>query len=480
MDPLLILLIGIIVVVGGILALRLHAFLALILAALVVGSLTSQTMLEQHAAAKKMSSSEAGKFISQSVGERVAVEFGKTCASLGILIAMAAVIGKCLLESGAAEKIVRSTMRSVGEKNAPLAFAGSGFTLGIPVFFDTVFYLLIPLGKALANRTGRNYALYIMTISCGTTMAHSLVPPTPGPLLVAEKLNLPVGTMMMGGILLGLCTTAVGIAYAYWANKKWPLPLRESGETSLKELEKMNQRDERELPGFWFALMPILLPILLIGGDSLFSQLWGNLKAGELTYLQSGLLSFFSTLGDKNLALVISAAVALALVMRYKKQTHHELSASIQSALGSAGLIILITAAGGAFGNVLQHTGIGDRISSLAQAYQIGILPLAFFVTALIRTAQGSATVAMITAIGMMQSMAAPGTLDFHPVYLALAIGCGSKPFAWMNDSGFWVVCKMSGMTEGETMRYFSTLLTVMALTGLVLVMIAAKLFPMI
>jgi len=480
MDPLLILFAGIVVVVGGILALRLHAFLALILAALVVGAMTTQPMLEKYAANKKMSAGETSKLTKLSVGERVAGEFGKTCASLGILVAMAAVIGKCLLESGAAEKIVRTSMRAVGEKNAPFAFAASGFTLGIPVFFDTVFYLLIPLGKALASRTKRNYALYIMTISCGTTMAHSLVPPTPGPLVVADKLGLAVGTMMIAGIILGIFTTAAGLAYSYWANAKWPLPVRESGETSLAELEKMNQRDERELPGFFFALLPILLPVILIGGDSLVSQLWGKLPVAELTSMQSSLLSFFGTLGDKNLALVISAALSLVLMVRYKKQTREQFGASIQSALASGGLIILITAAGGAFGGVLQQTGVGERIRDLAATYQIGILPLAFFVTTLIRTAQGSATVAMITTIGMMQGMAAPEALGFHPVYLALAIGCGSKPFAWMNDSGFWVVCKMSGMTEGETMRYFSTLLTVMAFTGLFIVMIAAKLFPML
>ncbi|MGV3754487.1 MAG: GntP family permease, partial [Verrucomicrobiota bacterium] len=124
MDPLLILLIGIIVVVGGILALRLHAFLALILAALVVGSLTSPLALETFGKNRKMSENDTKKLLKQSVGERVATEFGKTCGSIGILVAMAAIIGKCLLDSGAAEKIVRTSLRILGEKNAPVAFAG--------------------------------------------------------------------------------------------------------------------------------------------------------------------------------------------------------------------------------------------------------------------------------------------------------------------------------------------------------------------
>ncbi|MGV3757238.1 MAG: GntP family permease, partial [Verrucomicrobiota bacterium] len=350
----------------------------------------------------------------------------------------------------------------------------------IPVFFDTVFYLLIPLGKALASRTGRNYALYVMTIVCGTTMAHSLVPPTPGPLFVANALNIQMGTMMIGGIILGLFTAGSGLIYAYWANRKWPMPVRETSGESLKDMEKMTQRPESELPGFWLALMPILLPVVLIGSEGFITDAWGKAAAGTLASWQSGLLWFFQKFGDKNIAISLAAGIALLTVVSQKRQSKKELGAAMQGALESGGLIILITAAGGAFGGVLQHTGVGERIRDLAATYQIGILPLAFFVTALIRTAQGSATVAMITTIGMLQSMAAPETLGFHPVYLALAIGCGSKPFAWMNDSGFWVVCKMSGMTEGETLRNFSVLLTIMALVGLVLVMIAAKLFPMV
>jgi GntP family gluconate:H+ symporter len=143
-------------------------------------------------------------------------------------------------------------------------------------------------------------------------------------------------------------------------------------------------------------------------------------------------------------------------------------------------VIILITAAGGMFGAALQEAGVGGRIQALASSYQIAVLPLAFFVTALIRTAQGSATVAMITAAGILQGFAAsPAALGFHPVYLALAIGCGSKPFPWMNDSGFWVIGRMSGMTEAETLKTSSTMMALMGCAGLVVVLVLAKLVPM-
>ncbi|NIO06856.1 MAG: GntP family permease, partial [Deltaproteobacteria bacterium] len=195
-DPLWLMFIGMIVVLGGILALRLHAFLALILGALIVGSLTTSTALEKYAHEQEMTVKETSALMESSVGERVARGFGRTCTKIGILIAMASIIGRFLLESGAAERIVRSLVKWLGEKRAPYAFLSSGFLLGMPVFFDTVFYLMMPLGKAMGIRTGRNYGLYVMAIVAGATMTHSLVPPTPGPLFVAGELSVSIGLMI--------------------------------------------------------------------------------------------------------------------------------------------------------------------------------------------------------------------------------------------------------------------------------------------
>jgi GntP family gluconate:H+ symporter len=143
-------------------------------------------------------------------------------------------------------------------------------------------------------------------------------------------------------------------------------------------------------------------------------------------------------------------------------------------------MIILITAAGGVFGGVLQETGVGERIQGLAREYRIGVLPLAFLVTALIRTAQGSATVAMVTSVGIVASFASPETLGCHPVYLALTIGCASKLVPWMNDSGFWVVSKTAGLTERETLRTMSVMFSLMGVVGFVAVLITASVFPMV
>ncbi len=410
----------------------------------------------------------------KSVGERVAAGFGSTCTKIGILIALAAIIGMCLLESGAAERIVRSSVNFVGEKLAPLAFMASGFLLAIPVFFDTVFYLLIPLGKAMRFRTGKNYLLYVLAIVTGGTMAHSLVPPTPGPLFVAEQLGVNIATMMIGGMIVGSIAALFGLGYAVLINKRCVLPFRDSADVTKEDLTKLAASRLEDLPALWLSLTPILLPVFLIAGSTMLKfESIKNLCSPEIQ-------SLILTLGNKNMALGIATVIALATLIRQKKSSLAELSTSIQASLSTGGVIILITAAGGAFGGVLQQTGVSDLIESLPQVSPLMLVTLAFLITTAIRSAQGSSTVAMITTVGILGGIAESTTLGFHPVYLALAIGCGSKPISWMNDSGFWVIGKMSGMTEGETLKYVTPMTALMGIVGFVIVLLGVQFFPMV
>jgi len=501
MDPLIILLIGMAVVIGGVLWLRLHAFVALIGGALVVGSLATPNAVNQSVIndtriqkdirkqainrlglddsnltnlVQELHQTKAKNTAAQSVISRVTDAFGKACGSLGILIAMAAIIGKCLLESGSAERIIRSALGLLGEKRAPLAFTGSGFLLGTPVFFDTVFYLMIPLGKMLAMRFRENYGLYIMTMVAGATMAHSLVPPTPGPLFVAIELDVDPGLMIMMGLVVGSVACTTGYIYAKFINghDKWHVPLRDSADSPLTKLEGIANQDDKSLLPLGLSLLPVVLPIVLIAGNTILKEL--------INEPPIGLANFMSLVGDKNIALILSAAVALVLLAIQKRGDKQALFDSVQSALASGGVVILITAAGASFGTMLQQTNIAGRIGGLAEQFEITglmVLPMAFFMTALIRTAQGSATVSMITSVGIFAGMAT--ALPFHQVYLAMAIGCGSKPFPWMNDSGFWVINRMSGMTIGESIRSVSFMMTAMAIAGLIAVMLLAWLLPM-
>ncbi len=498
MSPSLLLLIGMLIVVVGIIGLRVHPFVALITAALAVAFLTPEDSIyrsaldsDERAAlfpadiiAVEINSGGAeldGRAVAV-VGahqdavskseswfvSRVTSAFGGGCGKIAIIIAMAAIIGKCLLDSGAARRIVEALMALFGVRRTPIAFAMSAFTIGIPVFFDTVFYLLMPLGRALRVKTGKDYLLYILTIVAGATMAHSLVPPTPGPLTVAGFFGdeVSIGSMMIGGLLVGMVTVTVGVLYAHWANKRWEIPLRDmaghvsgEGDSGVDESQPM--------PALWLSLLPIILPIGLIGGYTAHTALGGTSEV-------------FRFLGDKNLALILAAGVSILLLIYSKRRQKGEISAAVQDALASGGVIILVTAAGSAFGAVLRDTGIADTIGGIVPSGKsLFLIPIAYLVTALVRTAQGSATVAMITAGGIVAPIALATDLSYSALYLALAIGCGSKPISWANDSGFWVIGRMSGMTPMETFKSVSVMMILMSLAGLIVVFLGALLFPM-
>lgn len=478
-DPLVILFFGVVIVVGGIIGLKLHPFLALLLAALVVALLTPTAAVEQFYLAKGGPAADALKLAHKSIGERIATEFGNTCAKIGILIAMAAIIGKSMLDSGAAERIIRAMLKVTGQKNAPIGFILSSFFLTIPVFVDTVIFLMMPLAKAMGMRLGKNYLLLALSVIAGAVMANSYVPPSPGPLFLVGALNVPIGLMMVCGTLLGLCTITVGYLIARWLNRKYPIPLRDAPDARLEDIAKIANKDDKELPALGWSLIPAVFPLVTICIRSAVEAFAGKEPLTSSEFL-NGILDVILFFGDKNIALLCGGLFALVVLARQKKTTKEAITAFVQTALMSGGGIILITAAGGAFGGMLQQSGISQRIAELTKDYQMALIPLAFLITAIVRTAQGSATVALITASGILAGMAQNANLGFHPVYLCLAIGSGAKLIPWMNDAGFWIMCKTSNLTEREALQTIAPMQSLMGLTGLILTMIAAALFPMV
>ncbi len=243
MSPLLILIVGIVTVLGLIIVLRLNAFLALIIAALVVSIMAPGSI--------------------ESKALRVAEAFGSTAGKIGVVIALAAIIGQCMMDSGAADRIVRAFLRMLGLKQAPIALMGSGFVLGVPVFFDTVFYLLVPLARSLYRRTQSNYLLYILAIAAGGAVTHTLVPPTPGPLVMAATLNVDIGLMIMIGAAVAIPAAFAGLIFARTADRLMPLPMRPLvGESEVTSLPEEMQ------PPLWMAILPVALPVLLIGANT--------------------------------------------------------------------------------------------------------------------------------------------------------------------------------------------------------------------
>lgn len=554
LHPFLILGLGVAIVIGMIIGLRLNAFVALITAALTV------SLLAPGAVADKVA--------------RVATAFGNTAGGIAIVIAMAAIIGDCLMKSGAADRIVKAFLNLLGEKRSPIALAASGFVLAIPVFFDTVFYLLVPLARSLYRTTKKNYLLYILAISAGGAVTHTLVPPTPGPLLMAQQLGVDLGIMIGIGCLIGLPASIAALMFAAFLNRRAPLEMRALPGEDFTETSEV--ASAKPLPGLFVSLLPILLPVVLIGlstaletranaeraaqvrvtdlkdigglytaakgateGPMVVVKSYLPMEEGvppeEVAAALNAALSHrtaFGTsanlsranlavverenrlvlekalpetilvrhvwetpkrkasdlgqlYGNANLALLLSAVIAVLLYVRQCRPGKKEFADVIETSLMSGGLIILITAAGGAFGAMLAAAKIGPAIEAIFPSSGGGgggivLLFLGFGIAALLKFAQGSTTVAVITASGMIAAMADVMQLGFHPVYLATAIGGGGLVGAWMNDSGFWIVAKMSGLTELEALKSWTPMLVVIGVTTLVMSVVLSIVMPLV
>jgi gluconate:H+ symporter, GntP family len=419
----LILLVSMLAVIGLMVWGRMHAFLALLLGALLVGILSPVIPLE-------------------TVPGAVATNLGRVAGGVAIVIALAAVIGECLLDSGAAERISRQFLRVFGQQRGHFALWGSGYVLSVPVFFDTVFYLLVPLARAMTARQGRNYALNLSAVAVGGAATHVFVPPTPGPLAVGTTLNVDLGLLILMGLLCALPASLVALSYAVWRERRHPSEPKAALGVTPEELAEMVQRPDADLPGFGASMLPIVLPVALIATRT----------AADAFAPGSGLAAAARFFGDPNFALLASAFAALWLVKSRCRLGLDEVRARVDRALAGAGPIILITAAGGAYGGMLSQAQIGASLQAMSESIGLPVMLLAFGLAAILKIAQGSSTVAMITTASVVQTVyAAAGSGLPHPVYAALAIGGGSLVVSWMNDSGFWVVGRMGGFSERET-----------------------------
>jgi GntP family gluconate:H+ symporter len=447
---------------------RMHSFFALIIVAILAG-LLAQKLPGEYGTLPDTPKKERSHWVQ--AAELTTEGFGNIAGRIGVVIALASVIGTCLVESGAADKVVRRFLGLFGDRRAGNALLASSYVLSIPIFFETFFMLLLPIARALRVRTGKDYMLFVLAICCGGTVTHSLIAPHPGPLAMAENLHLDLGLTIVVGIAAGIIPALVGWIVARWASRRLDAPMRETGGVSLADLEQMVSRREEELPSLAWSLTPVLLPILLIGGASFLGVFGASEKIPSL-------FPFLEFIGNRNVALVIGAALAVLLLMHQRNFSMTKVMEVIGPPFATAGVIILIASAGGAFGFMLKNAGVGEAIKALAAGREVNLILLAWSVSAVIRIAQGSATVAMITTSSMIYPMLSAHTLPYHPIYVYLAIGFGSKMLSWMNDSGFWTVSKLSCFTEKETLQSWTLIVSTISFTGLLLTLLCAVLLP--
>jgi len=288
-------------------------------------------------------------------------------------------------------------------------------------------------------------------------------------LAMADTLNVDLGIAMLVGALVALpVSMTAGLVYGRWIDQRLTIPLREAMGSTAEVLEANASTSLNKLPGLGEALLPIALPVALIGTNTVTDAVSSN---------GSAMASTTDFLGSPTIALTLAALVAAATFYRTSDLNASAFGEALTDALKSGGNIIAITAAGGAFGALLRTAGVGEYIANALTAAGIPLLITGWLIGGVIRIAQGSGTVAVLTGASMMAPLT-PG-LDVHPVYMMMAVGTGALLFSWYNDSGFWIVNEVAGLTQEETLKTWSAVNTVMAVTGLLVVLLLSTLLPL-
>ena len=383
--------------------------------------------------------------------------FGNTLSNIGIIIAFGTIIGTFLEKSGGTRLIATSLLRLIGNKKSPLAINLTGILVSIPVFCDSGYIILSSLNKALSKKTGISLVVFAVALSTGLYVSHVFVPPTPGPLAAAAALDADLGLVILMGIAIAIPTAFVGYLWALKFGSK--LSIKEK-DLSLDALE--TPKNNKSILA---VLLPILIPIILIALRSIAKYPTHPFGDGILAEI-------FSFIGHPLVALFVGILFAMKLIDQ--KTPVKERLDWVSSSLKEAGVIILITGAGGAFGSVLRSVNLSGMIETHFTDIQAGIF-LPFILAAILKTAQGSSTVAIITSATIIAPLMNALGLEseMSRALAVLAIGAGAMTVSHINDSYFWVVSQFSGMDTKTTLKSHTVATFFQGITAITILFLA-------
>ncbi|GAB2536282.1 GntP family permease [Spirosoma aerophilum] len=372
--------------------------------------------------------------------------FGSTLGNIGIIIGLGVMMGRILEVSGAAEQIAYSFINWLGNRREEWALALTGYFISIPIFADSAFVILFPIAKALSLKGKRPLVTLGVALAGGLVVTHTMVPPTPGPLGVSGLFGVDVGAMMLLGMGLGVPCTLTFILYAKWLGKRYPASAEQlipDNSVTFRKEEQSAEKTERLLPSLTNSLLPIGVPILLIFAKAILTMIVPTIGNESGVWHWIGQLILF--IGTPIIALCISTLLAVYTLV--PSLDRHQTSARLEEGLQSAGIILMVTGAGGALGFVVRETGTGAQLAGLIAQLPFSPLMIPFLVSTVIRLIQGSGTVAMITAASITAPILAqvPG---MNMLLAAQAAVIGSLFFSYFNDSLFWVVNRMMGIAD--------------------------------
>jgi Gnt-I system low-affinity gluconate transporter len=388
---------------------------------------------------------------------------GSTLGFVATVIGLGAIFGAILEKSGGAVAIATSLMKKFGEKNAPLSLAITGLIIAIPVFFEVAFILLVPIIYAVQKKTGKSLLLYAIPLLSGLAFGHAFIPPTPGPIAVAGILGADIGWVILIGILIGIPTVLLsGLVFGKYIARKMHIVTPEHMDSTVVHAE---------LPPFSTVFSILILPIVLIFISTM-------VKSGIIPVANQQVADFIALLGHPFSALIVANIAAWYVLGIRRGFTNNELLDISTKSMSSVGTIILGIGAGGAFKQVLVNTGAGKMLATSLSGMGMPVIVFAFIAAAIIRILQGSSTVAMITAAGLVLPFLANN--QYSPIQLSAlvaSIAAGSSILSHVNDGGFWMIKQYLGLTEKQTFRSWTVMTIWLAVIGFMFAVMVFYLF---
>lgn len=415
---------------------KLHAFVSLLLVSLIVGVAAGMPLGDVIASIQN--------------------GMGGTLGFVAVVVGLGAMFGKMLEVSGGAERLAQTLVSKFGEDKAQWALGITGFIVAVPVFFDVGFIILVPIVYGLAKKTGRSLLYYGIPLLAGLAVTHSFIPPTPGPIAVANLIGADLGWVILFGVLAGIpAMILAGPVFGKYIAKKIHVTIPDYME--FKEIDT-----SKELPSFKMILSLILIPLVLILANTLSAVLLdeGNAVRDFLTFL-----------GHPFVALTIATLLTFVFLGTRRGYSRDEVQEIATKALEPAGIIILVTGAGGVFKQVLIDSGVGDVLGEMMAGSPLPAIVLAFLIATVVRVAQGSATVSMVTAAGLITPLLEIQNITGAALGLiVIAIASGATVLSHVNDSGFWLVNRYFGLDVKDTLKSWTIMETIIGLTGFAVV----------
>ncbi|WP_214754704.1 gluconate:H+ symporter [Exiguobacterium sp. s16] len=415
---------------------KLHAFVSLLLVSLLVGIAAGMPLGDVIASIQN--------------------GMGGTLGFVAVVVGLGAMFGKMLEVSGGAERLAQTLVNKFGEDKAQWALAITGFIVAVPVFFDVGFIILVPIVYGLAKKTGRSLLYYGIPLLAGLAVTHSFIPPTPGPIAVANLIGAELGWVILFGVIAGIPAAILAgpVFGKYIANKI---------HVNIPDYMEFEEIDtSKELPSFKMIVSLISIPLVLILANTLSAVL---LEEGN------SVRTFFTFMGHPFVALTLATLLTFIFLGTRRGYSRDEVQEIATKALEPAGIIILVTGAGGVFKQVLIDSGVGDVLGEMMAGSPLPAIVLAFLIATVVRVAQGSATVSMVTAAGLITPLLEIQNITGAALGLiVIAIASGATVLSHVNDSGFWLVNRYFGLDVKDTLKSWTVMETIIGLTGFAVV----------